>query len=187
MHKKSPGRPVKLFFTLFKLNITFYFKCYLHYNCSVNLNWNNTQLYSSAKPLCNIPSSVFWFVNFCFLPFLQRTSIQKWKKNWFCYIYKWIGKKEISAKISKCLCRNLFIGATVQIRAVYKDHKILITLKRCITLSLSFLTYNTKFLLFYDCCNYESIFCLFDNSANKTKAFNLKVNLSNWGWFLYIM
>ena len=81
----------KTFFTLFKLNITFYFKCYLHHNCSVNLNWNNTQLYSSAKPLHNVPSSVFWFVNFCFLSFLRRTSVQKWKKIWFCYVLKWIG------------------------------------------------------------------------------------------------
>ena len=68
---------------LFKLNITFHFKCYLHLNCSINLNWNNTQLYSSVKPLHNVPSSVFWLINFCFLPFLPRTSIQKWK-NWFC-------------------------------------------------------------------------------------------------------
>ena len=127
----------KSFFTLFKLNITFYFKCYLHHNCSVNLNWNNTQLYSSAKPLCNVPSSVFWFVN-CFLPFLSRTSIQKWKKIWFCYGHKWIGKKEMLAKISKCLCRNLFIGATTQIRAEYKDHKILITLKGVLLSLLSF-------------------------------------------------
>ena len=136
--KKSLRWLVKLFFTLFKLNITFYFKCYLHHNCSVNLNWNNTQLYSSAKPLCNVPSSVFWFVNFCFLLFLCRTSIQKWKKIWFCYAHKWIGKKEMLAKISNCLCRNLFIGAATQIRAVYKDHKILVTLRRCIMLSLSF-------------------------------------------------
>ena len=136
--KKSLRWLVKLFFTLFKLNITFYFKCYLHHNCSVNLNWNNTQLYSSAKPLRNVPSSVFWFVNFCFLPFLCRTSIQKWKKIWFCYAHKWIGKKEMLAKISKCLCQNLFIGAATQIRAVYKDHKILVTLRRCIMLSLSF-------------------------------------------------
>ena len=89
--KKSIKRPVKRFFTLFKLNITFYFKCYLHHDCSVNLNWNNTQLYSSAKLLRNVPSSVFWFVNFCFLPFLHRTSVQKWKKTWFCYVHKWIG------------------------------------------------------------------------------------------------
>ena len=95
------------FFTLFKLNVAFYFKCYLHHNCSINLNWNNTQLYS--KPLHNVPSSVFWFVNFCFLPFLRRTSIQKWKKNWFCYVHRWIGKKEMLAKTSKCLCRNLYI------------------------------------------------------------------------------
>ena len=81
------------FFTLLKLNITFYFECYLHHDCSVNLNWNNTQLYSSPKPLRNVPNSVFWFVNFCFLPFLRRTSVQKWKKNWVCYIHKWIGKK----------------------------------------------------------------------------------------------
>ena len=31
----------------------------------------------------------------------------------------------MSAKISKCLCRNLFVGAAAQIRAVYKDHEIL--------------------------------------------------------------
>ena len=82
----------------------------------------------------------------------------------------------MSAKISKCLCGNLFIGAAAHIRAAYKDHETLITLKRCMTLSLSFYTRNTKFLLFYVCRTYENIFCLFDDSANKTKAFNLKVN-----------
>ena len=151
----------------------FYFKCYLHHNCTINLNWNNTQLYSSAKPLHNVPSSVSWFVNFCFLPFLHRTSIQKWKQNWFCYIHTIKVKKE---RISKCLRQNLFIRAATQIIAVYKDHKILITLKRCITLSSSCQTCNPKFLLFYDCRTYENIFCLFDNSENKTKAFNVKVN-----------
>ena len=60
--------------------------------------------------------------------------------------------------------------------AVYKDHKILITLKRCITLSLSFQTRNTKFVLFHDCRTYENNFSLFDDSTNKTKPFNLKVN-----------
>ena len=130
----------KTFFTLFKLNITFYIKCYLRHNCNVNFNWNNRQLYSSAKPLCcNVPSFVFWFVNFCFLPFLRRTSFQKWKKIWFCYAHKWIGKKEISAKISKCSCRNLFIRAATQIRAVYEDHEILATLKKFITLYFKFL------------------------------------------------
>ena len=99
--KKSPRRSVKRFFTFFKLNITFYFKCYLQQNCSVNINWNNTQLYSSAKLLLIVSSSVFWFVNFCFLPFLRRTSFQKWKKNWFCCWHNWIGKKEMSVKISK--------------------------------------------------------------------------------------
>ena len=84
--------------------------------------------------------------------------------------------KEISAKIPKYRCRNLFIVATAQIRAVYKDHKILVTLKMCITLSLSFSTRNTKFPLFYDCHTYQNIFHLFDDSANKTKAFNLKVD-----------
>ena len=65
------------FLPLFRLNINFYFKCYLHHNCSVNLNWNNTQLYRSEKPLCNVNSSLFWFVNFCFLLFLHRTIIQE--------------------------------------------------------------------------------------------------------------
>ena len=134
----------KAFFYLIQTKDYFLFhyyftKCYLHHNCNVNLNWNNAQLlYSSAKPLCNVPSSVFWFVNFYFLPFLCRTSIHKWKKNWSCYVHKWIGKKEVSAKISKCLCRNLFIGAAEQIRVVCKDHELHVTLKRCITLSLSF-------------------------------------------------
>ena len=94
------------FFTLFKLNITFYFKCCLYHNCSLNLKWNNTQLYTS-KPLHNVPSSVFWFVNFCFLPFLARTSVQKWKKNWFRYVHKWKGKKEMLAKISNS-CVEIF-------------------------------------------------------------------------------
>ena len=35
----------------------------------------------------------------------------------------------MSAKISKCLCPNLFMGAAAQIRPVYKDHKVLVTLK----------------------------------------------------------
>ena len=122
------------------LRPVFYFRCYLHHN----LNWNNTQLYSSAKPLCNVPSSVFWFVNFCFLSFLHRTSIQKWKKIWFCYAHKWIHKKEMLAKTSKCLGWNLFVGATTQIRAVYKYHKILVTLKRCITWSFKFLYLQHK-------------------------------------------
>ena len=46
-------------------------------------------------------SSVFWFVDFCFLPFLRRTRVQKWKKHWFCYWHKWIRKKEITAEITK--------------------------------------------------------------------------------------
>ena len=105
--------------------------------------------------------------NFCFLLFPHRTSIEKWKKIWCCYVHKWTGKKEMSAKISKWLCQSLFIWAATQIRAVYKDHKVLVTFKNCITL---------PFLLFYDCHTDKSVFCLFDDSANKTKAFNLKVN-----------
>ena len=34
-----------------------------------------------------VVSSVFWFVNYCFLPFLRRTIVQKWKKNWVCYFW----------------------------------------------------------------------------------------------------
>ena len=96
--KKVTWTASKTFFTLFKLNITFYFKCDLHHNCGVNLNWNDIQLCSSAKPLHNVSSSVFWFVNFCFLPSLSRTSIQKWKKTWLCHASTWIGKKEMSAR-----------------------------------------------------------------------------------------
>ena len=45
LHRKTkshPGSRWNFFFALFKLNITIYFKCYSHHNCSVNLNWNNT-------------------------------------------------------------------------------------------------------------------------------------------------
>ena len=82
----------------------------------------------------------------------------------------------MSAKISKCLCLNLLLGAAAQIRVVYKDHKILETLERRITLSLSFKTLSTKFILFYDCRTYGNIFFLFGDSAKKTKAFNLRMN-----------
>ena len=109
-----------LFLVLFKLNIPFYFKCYLHHNYSVNLNWSETQLYSSAKPFHNVPSCAFWFVNFCFLPFLRKTIVQKWKKNWFCYVHKWIGKKEMLAKTSKCLFWNLFIAIAAHISCLQR-------------------------------------------------------------------
>ena len=75
--------------------------------------------------------------------------------------------------MSKCLYRNLLIGA------VYKDHEILLTLKRCFTLSLRFQTRNTAFILFYDSRTYENNFRLFEASANKTKAVNLKMNLKH--------
>ena len=124
----------------------------------------------------NAPSSVFWIVNFCFLPFLHRTSVQKWKKIWFCYVHKWIGKKEVSAKISKCLYRNLFIGAATEIRPVYKDHEILITFKRCYFVFYVFRQTYTNFLLLYDCRTYENIFCLFNDCASKTNPFDVKMN-----------
>ena len=78
------------------------------------------------------------------------------------------------AKIS--MCRNLLIGATTQIRCVYRDHEFLLTLTRCITLSFKFLKSQHKILLFYDCHTYENIFHLIGDSANITKAFNLKVD-----------
>ena len=87
-----------------------------------------------------------------------------------------IGKKEMLAKISKYQCQNLFIGAATQVRAVCKDHEILVTLKRCITLSFKFLESRQKISIVYDCLTYENIFRLFGDSANKSKAFNLKVN-----------
>ena len=98
--KRSPGRPVKPFLNLIQTKYYYLLQIlqyYSHHNCSVNVNWNYTQLYSSAKPLRNVPSSVFWFVNFCFLPFLCRTCVQKWKKTWLCYVHMWIGAKEMSA------------------------------------------------------------------------------------------
>ena len=50
----------------------------------------------------------------------------------------------MSAKISKCLCQKLFMGAARQIIAVCKDHEILVTLKRGITLSFKFLDTQHK-------------------------------------------
>ena len=64
----------------------------------------------------------------------------------------------MSAKISKTLCQNLLIEAAAQIRPVYKDHEILVTLKRCITLPLSFYSRYTKFLLFYNYRNNKKRF-----------------------------
>ena len=55
----------------------------------------------------------------------------------------------MSAKTSKCLYQNLFMGVSVQIRAVYKDHKILVTLKRCITWSFKFLDLQYKVSIVY--------------------------------------
>ena len=79
-------------------------------------------------------------------------------------------------KISKCQFQKLFIGGAAQIKVVYKDHKILITLKGCITLSFKFLEMQHKFLLFYDCRTSKNIFRLYEDRASKTKAVNLKVN-----------
>ena len=168
--KFSGGRVI--FFTLFKLNITFYFKCYPHHNCSINLTWNTTQLYSSAKQLCNVPSSVFWFVNVCFLPFLCKTSVQKWKKNWFCYVHKWIGKKEISTKISKSQpihrSRNTdqsFVQKSQNLRNFKKVHYFV----------LKFLDSQHKMSIILWLSKLQKHFRLFDDSANKTKAVNLNM------------
>ena len=100
------------FFTLFntfELNISCYFKCYLHHNYSINLNWNSTQLCSSAKPLCNVPSSVLWFVNFCLLRFLSRTSVQE--ENLvllFTQVNRldWNVRKDIKVPVSKSFHRG---------------------------------------------------------------------------------
>ena len=80
------------------------------------------------------------------------------------------------AKISKCLCWNLFIGATTQIRAVHKDPRILITFKKCITLSFQFLDLQHKISIVLWLGTFKNISHLFGNTGNKTKAFNLKVN-----------
>ena len=50
----------------------------------------------------------------------------------------------MTGKISKCLSQSLFMGAETQIRAVCKDHEILVTLKRGITLSFKFLDSQHK-------------------------------------------
>ena len=59
----------------FKLNITLYFKCYLHHNCNINLNWNNTQFYGSAghKILLTLKRCITLS-----LKFLDKVSIVLW-------------------------------------------------------------------------------------------------------------
>ena len=90
----APGRPVKRFFTLLKLNITFCFRCYLHHNCNINPNWNYAQLYSPVKPLPNVPSSVFWFVFFVFLYFCAELALRNQRKSGsVMHTSKWVRKK----------------------------------------------------------------------------------------------
>ena len=67
-------------FNMFKLNIS-YFKCYLHHNCSINVNWNSTQLGSSAKPLLNVPSSALWFVIFVFFHFWAELAFRNGRES----------------------------------------------------------------------------------------------------------
>ena len=76
--KKSPRWPVKFFF--YHIQTTFHFKCYLHHNCSIIVNWNNTLFYSSAKPLCNVSSYVFWFVNFFSFHFCVDQTFRNGRK-----------------------------------------------------------------------------------------------------------
>ena len=92
--------------------MTFYFKCYSHHNSSVNLNWNNAQFYSSAKPLHSVPSFVLWFVSFCFLQFLRRTSVQKWTKNWLCYVHKWIVRKKCQQRYQSACVETSSLQST---------------------------------------------------------------------------
>ena len=75
-----------------------------------------------------------------------------------------LNTKLLSVKI-KLKKSNQTRWYAVQIRAVYKDHKIFKILKGVLLC-----------LLFCGCFTYKSIFSLFDDSANKIKAFNLKVN-----------
>ena len=65
---------------LFKLNITFYFKCYLHHSCSINLTWNNTQLYSSAKPFRNVSALYFDLKVFVFFHFFAELAFRIGRK-----------------------------------------------------------------------------------------------------------
>ena len=51
----------------------------------------------------NVTSSVFGLVNVCFFSFLHRTRVQKWKKNWFCYVHKW---ENIKMPVSKPIHRS---------------------------------------------------------------------------------
>ena len=134
---------------MFKLNITFHFECYLHHNCSVSINWNNTQLCSSAKPLHHVPSSVLWFANFCFFPFLSRTSIQVLLCTQVNRLDKNVGK-DIKVSVSK---------------SVYRSSS---TNQSCVQRSRN--PHN------FEKGTYKNIFRLFEDSASKSKAFNLKVN-----------
>ena len=63
------------FFTLFKLNVTFCFKFYLHHKCSINLNWNNTQLCLSKPFFMCSNASIFSSLNLgCQLLFTTFTK-----------------------------------------------------------------------------------------------------------------
>ena len=72
-------------------------------------------------------------------------------------------------------------------KPVHRSHN---TNQSCVL--LSFKTCNKKFSLFHDfiillCRFYENIFRFFDDSANKTKAFSLKVNCKELALVFYIM
>ena len=134
----------------------------------------------------NVTSYVFWFVDFCFLQFLHRTSVQKWKKICFCYVHKWIGKKEVSANISKCLYWNLFIRAATQIRAVYNDHEIFVTFIRYITLSFKFLDkYTQNFYCFVIVVLTKTFFVYLTIVEIRPRLLIWKWTVRNWR--LYIM
>ena len=143
--KKSPGHPVKLFFALFKLNITFYFKCYLHHNCSINLNEIIHSFVALQNHCIMFPALYSDLQIFVFFHFCTELAFRNERKSG-CYAHKWIGKKEMSAKVSKCLCRNLF----KPVKFLDSQHKI------SIVLWLSYLRKHFSFI--WQQCKYYQAF-----------------------------
>ena len=116
---------------------------------------------------------------FVFFHFCTELAFRNGRKSGYvmlCYGHKWIGKKEVSAKISKCLYRNLFIGTATEIRAVYKDHEILVTFKRCITLYFTFLDRYTQIFYCFIIVVLTKIFFVY------LMTVQIRPNLLIWKW-----
>ena len=89
----------------------------------------------------------------------------------------------ILAKILKYLCQNLFITAITQTRSVYKDHEILVTLKRCITLLFKFLDSQHKISSFRIVVLIKTFFVyLVTMQIRPLATVQIRLRLLIWKW-----